>query len=108
MVNNVETGFIRTEADEVHYNLHIMLRFELEVEVIGKNLEVPDLPEAWNAKFKDYFGRDVEKFSDGVLQDVHWSIGAFGYFPTYTLGSLNADVFLKRCKKISLVLQTNL
>ena len=59
-----------------------MLRFELEVEVIGKNLEVPDLPEAWNSKFKEYFDRDVEKSSDGILQDVHWSIGAFGYFPT--------------------------
>ena len=95
-VNKVETGFIRTEADEVHYNLHIMLRFELEVEVIAKNLEVEDLPEAWNKKFKDYFGRDVTKPSDGILQDVHWSIGAFGYFPTYTLGNLNAGCLFKK------------
>ena len=96
LVNKVETGFIRTEADEVHYNLHIMLRFELEVEVIAKNLEVEDLPEAWNKKFKDYFGRDVTKPSDGILQDVHWSIGAFGYFPTYTLGNLNAGCLFKK------------
>ena len=99
LVNKVETGFIRTEADEVHYNLHIMLRFELEVEVIGKNLEVPDLPEAWNAKFKEYFDRDVEKASDGILQDVHWSIGAFGYFPTYTLGNLNAGCLFEKMQK---------
>ena len=99
LVNKVETGFIRTEADEVHYNLHIMLRFELEVEVIGKNLEVTDLPDAWNAKFKNYFGRDVEKFSDGILQDVHWSIGAFGYFPTYTLGNLNAGCLFEKMRK---------
>ena len=96
LVNKVETSFIRTEADEVHYNLHIMLRFELEVEVIAKNLEVEDLPEAWNKKFKDYFGRDVTKPSDGILQDVHWSIGAFGYFPTYTLGNLNAGCLFKK------------
>ena len=99
LVNKVETGFIRTEADEVHYNLHIMLRFELELEVIAKNLEVPDLPEAWNAKFKEYFDRDVEKASDGILQDVHWSIGAFGYFPTYTLGNLNAGCLFEKMQK---------
>ena len=99
LVNRVETGFIRTEADEIHYNLHIMLRFELEVEVIAKNLEVEDLPEAWNKKFKDYFGRDVTKPSDGILQDVHWSIGAFGYFPTYTLGNLNAGCLFKKMKE---------
>lgn len=99
LVNKVETSFIRTEADEVHYNLHIMLRFELEVEVIAKNLEVEDLPEAWNKKFKDYFGRDVTKPSDGILQDVHWSIGAFGYFPTYTLGNLNAGCLFEKMKE---------
>ncbi len=99
LVNKVETSFIRTEADEVHYNLHIMLRFELEVEVIAKNLEVEDLPDAWNRKFKDYFGRDVKKASDGILQDVHWSIGAFGYFPTYTLGNLNAGCLFEKMKE---------
>jgi carboxypeptidase Taq len=76
-----------------------MLRFELEVEVIAKNLEVEDLPEAWNKKFKDYFGRDVTKSSDGILQDVHWSIGAFGYFPTYTLGNLNAGCLFEKMKE---------
>merc|ERR1711991_85300 len=76
-----------------------MLRFELEVEVIAKNLEVEDLPNAWNKKFKDYFGRDVEKPSDGILQDVHWSIGAFGYFPTYTLGNLNAGCLFEKMRE---------
>ena len=99
LVNRVQTGYIRTEADEVHYNLHIMLRFELEVDVISKNLEVVDLPAAWNEKFKDYFGKDVKNFSDGILQDVHWSTGAFGYFPTYTLGNLNAGCLFEKMKE---------
>jgi carboxypeptidase Taq len=90
IVNKVSPGFIRTEADEVHYNLHIMLRFELETEIISKNLDVDNLVDAWNEKFKEIFGKEVTNVSDGVLQDVHWSIGAFGYFPTYTLGNLYA------------------
>jgi carboxypeptidase Taq len=90
IVNRVQPGFIRTEADEVHYNLHILMRFDLERALIEGLLEVDDLPEAWNARFEADFGVAVDKPSHGVLQDVHWSAGLFGYFPTYTLGNVYA------------------
>ena len=89
-VNRVQPGYIRTEADEVHYNLHVMLRFDLERQLIGGTLEVADLEEAWNARFLKDFGAVVDKPSHGVLQDVHWSVGLFGYFPTYSLGNVYA------------------
>lgn len=89
-VNRCAPGYIRTEADEVHYNLHIMLRFDLERELFAGRLEVADLPEAWNARFEADFGVVVDKPSNGVLQDVHWSEGIFGYFPTYSLGNVYA------------------
>jgi carboxypeptidase Taq len=89
-VNRVSPGYIRTEADEVHYNLHILMRFDLERALIEGLLEVDDLPEAWNARFAADFGVAVDKPSHGVLQDVHWSAGLFGYFPTYTLGNVYA------------------
>ncbi len=89
-VNRVHAGFIRTEADEVHYNLHIMMRFDLERQLIAGTLEVADLEEAWNQRFERDFGVAVDKPSNGVLQDVHWSCGLFGYFPTYTLGNVYA------------------
>lgn len=87
-INRVETGYIRTEADEVHYNLHVLLRFELERDLISGALEVEDLEDAWNSRFKRDFGLDIPDPSLGVLQDVHWSAGLFGYFPTYSLGNL--------------------
>lgn len=87
-VNKVETGFIRTEADEVHYNLHVLLRFELERELIAGNLKVKDLEGEWNRRFEQYFGLEVKDVKLGVLQDVHWSVGLFGYFPTYSLGNI--------------------
>ena len=87
-VNRVETGFIRTEADEVHYNLHVLLRFELERDLISGELEVEDLESEWNKRFEDYFGFNVTDVKMGVLQDVHWSVGLFGYFPTYSLGNI--------------------
>jgi carboxypeptidase Taq len=89
-VNRVKPGYIRTEADEVHYNLHVMLRYDLERDLIGGALEVDDLPEAWNARFEADFGIAVDRPSNGVLQDVHWSVGLFGYFPTYSLGNVYA------------------
>ena len=89
-VNRVNPSFIRVEADEVTYSLHIVLRFELEQQLIDGMLAVKDLPEAWNARFEDYFGLDVEDDADGVLQDVHWSAGLIGYFPTYAIGNLIA------------------
>ncbi|HET9068369.1 MAG TPA: carboxypeptidase M32 [Amaricoccus sp.] len=89
-VNAVEPGFIRTEADEVHYNLHVMLRFDLERALVAGNLAAGDLEAAWNARFLADFGRRVPDARQGVLQDVHWAVGLFGYFPTYTLGNVYA------------------
>lgn len=89
-VNRVHGGFIRTEADEVQYNLHVLLRFDLERRMIAGDLAVNDLEEAWNARFEADFGYPVDRASNGVLQDVHWSVGLFGYFPTYTLGNVYA------------------
>lgn len=87
-VNKVRRGFIRTEADEVQYNLHIMLRFDLERALVGGDLEVDDLEGAWNDRFAADFGFEVDNAANGVLQDAHWSHGLFGYFPTYTLGNI--------------------
>jgi len=91
-VNNVSSGHIRTEADEVHYNLHIMLRFDLERALIAGDLEVEDLEAAWNDRFAADFGVAVDRPRHGMLQDVHWSAGLFGYFPTYSLGNVYAGV----------------
>jgi carboxypeptidase Taq len=88
--NRVERSLIRIEADEVTYNLHILIRFELELEIFGGNLQLADLPEAWNARYRDYLGLEVPDDAHGVLQDVHWAGGAFGYFPTYSLGNIIA------------------
>lgn len=90
VVNRVAPGFIRTEADELHYNLHIMMRFDLERDLIAGRLEVADIEEAWNARFAADFGVTVPRPSQGFLQDVHWSVGLFGYFPTYALGNVYA------------------
>lgn len=89
-VNTVHRGYIRTEADEVQYNLHVMLRFELERALISGDLAVCDLEAAWNDRFETDFGYPVDKPSNGCLQDVHWSEGLFGYFPTYSLGNVYA------------------
>lgn len=95
-VNDVKPSFIRVEADEVTYNLHIMLRFEMELALIRGDLKAKDAPGAWNEKFKKYFGLDVKKDAEGCLQDVHWSAGLFGYFPTYALGNLFAAQFFAK------------
>lgn len=85
---------IRTESDEVSYDLHIALRFELELAMLDGDLEVADLPQAWNAKVKAWLGLEVPDDAQGCLQDIHWSMGGFGYFPTYTLGNLaSAQLF---------------
>lgn len=89
-VNRVEKGYIRTEADELQYNLHIMMRFDLEMALIRGELEVDDLEAAWNERFEKDFGYPVDTANNGVLQDVHWSAGLFGYFPTYALGNVYA------------------
>jgi carboxypeptidase Taq len=87
-LNKVEPSLIRIEADEATYNLHIMLRLELEIALMEGSLEVKDLPEAWNSRVKEYLGLTPTSDSVGVLQDVHWSEGYFGYFSTYALGNL--------------------
>jgi carboxypeptidase Taq len=87
-VNRVNPSFIRVEADEVTYGMHIILRYELEQELISGRLALEDLPDAWNAKMKEYLDVDVPDDAMGVLQDVHWSGGSFGYFPTYLLGTI--------------------
>lgn len=87
-INKVEPSLIRVEADEATYNLHIMLRMELEIGLMEGKIQVKDLPEIWNAKMKDYLGVVPHDNREGVLQDVHWCGGSFGYFPTYALGNL--------------------
>jgi carboxypeptidase Taq len=92
-VNISQPSFIRVEADESTYNLHIMLRFEIERGLISGQIPVRDVPGVWNERFKQYFGLDVPDDQRGCLQDVHWSFGLIGYFPTYTLGNLYASQF---------------
>ncbi|MBV8814664.1 MAG: carboxypeptidase M32 [Verrucomicrobia bacterium] len=89
-VQQVRPSFIRVEADEVTYDLHILLRFEIEVGLLEGSVAVADLPAIWNERFLQLFGLKVPNDQLGVLQDIHWSIGALGYFPTYSLGNLNA------------------
>ena len=89
-INRVSPTCIRVEADEVTYGLHVILRFEIEKELISGSLNVHDLPEAWNAKMKEYLGIIPPNDAQGCLQDIHWSLGDFGYFPTYALGNLLA------------------
>ncbi len=98
-INGVRPSLIRVESDEVTYNLHIMLRFEIERMIIEDDLPVEDLPDIWNEKMEAYLGIRPETNADGVLQDVHWSGGAFGYFPTYTLGNLYAAQFFNQAEK---------
>ncbi len=89
-VNRVADGYIRTEADELQYNLHVLLRFDLERALVSGDLQVADLEAAWNDRFEADFGFAVDRPSNGLLQDVHWSVGLFGYFPTYSLGNVYA------------------
>jgi len=91
-INRVKPSLIRVEADELTYNLHIMVRFEIELALLEGNLQVEELPTIWNEKMQDYLGITPDRDAEGVLQDVHWSLGAFGYFPTYTLGNLYASL----------------
>ncbi|MEW6388424.1 MAG: carboxypeptidase M32 [Thermodesulfobacteriota bacterium] len=98
-VNQVRPSLIRVEADEVTYNLHVLLRFELERGLLSGALTVEDLPGAWQEKMRAYLGCAPPDYAQGVMQDVHWSAGLFGYFPTYTLGNLYAAQFYARAEK---------
>ena len=97
--NKVEPGLIRVGSDELHYNLQILIRFELEVLIITGQLEIKDLPEAWNAKYSEYLGVTPDSDSVGCLQDVHWSRGSIGYFPTYSYGNLIGVQFWNKLKE---------
>lgn len=89
-VNTAELSYIRVESDEVTYDLHVLLRFELEKLIFSGDLSITDVPGEWNARFEKYFGLAVSDDAKGCLQDIHWSMGIFGYFPTYSLGNINA------------------
>lgn len=95
-INFVKPAFIRVEADEATYNMHIMIRFELERAILAGDLEIASIPEAWNTRYKKYLGIDVPNDAKGCLQDVHWSTAAMGYFPTYTLGNLYCAQFFEK------------
>lgn len=95
-VNTVSPSLIRVEADETTYNLHVMIRFEMERAILRGDIAVKDIPGEWNRRYKDYLGVKVPDDARGCLQDVHWSFGLFGYFPTYTLGNLYAAQFWEK------------
>ncbi|UCC44710.1 MAG: carboxypeptidase M32 [Candidatus Zixiibacteriota bacterium] len=98
-INYVTPSFIRVEADEATYNLHILLRFELERAIMNDDIPLKDVADEWRKRFKKYFGIEVDNDANGCLQDVHWSAGYIGYFPTYTLGNLYAAQFFAKAKE---------
>ncbi|TVR81840.1 MAG: carboxypeptidase M32 [Chitinophagaceae bacterium] len=98
-INRVEPSPIRTEADELTYHLHIMIRYEIEKKLIHGELDSKDLSEVWNEMYKQYLNIDIKNDNEGVLQDIHWSHGSFGYFPTYSLGSFFAAQFYAHAKE---------
>src|ERR1051325_919446 len=92
-------SFIRVEADEVTYNLHIIIRYEMETALLNKDLSVADAPAAWNQRMQKYLGITPPTNKEGILQDVHWAFGGFGYFPTYTLGNVLAAQLFDAAEK---------
>lgn len=98
-VNRVEPSLIRTEADELTYSLHVMIRYEIEKQLIDGSLEVKDVPQVWNQLYREYLGVDVPDDSRGCLQDSHWSGGSFGYFPSYALGSAYGAQMLQHMER---------
>jgi carboxypeptidase Taq len=98
-INRVQPSLIRVQADEATYNLHIMLRFDLELALLGGELQVADLPEAWRERTRSYLGLEPPDDAHGVLQDVHWSWGYFGNFPTYALGNLVASQLWEKLER---------
>jgi len=97
--NKVEPGLIRVDADEVTYPIHVIIRYEIEKQLVEGTLEVDDIPELWNKMMKDMLGVTVPSDREGCMQDIHWSDGSFGYFPTYTLGAMTAAQLFAKCKK---------
>lgn len=99
LLNKVTPTYIRVEADELTYNLHVMVRFEIENDVLNGRLKVRDMPEAWNAKYEEYLGIRPRNDAEGCLQDVHWSMGSIGYFPTYSMGNLLSYQFWAKLRE---------
>lgn len=97
-INHIAPNAIRTEADELHYHFHVMIRFEIEKSILEGKLKTSDLRAYWNAKYKEYLNIEVSSDKEGILQDIHWSHGSFGYFPTYSLGSFYAAQFYEKAK----------
>lgn len=98
-INQVQPSLIRTESDELTYNLHIIIRYEIEKMLFNEGAKVADLPEIWNSKYQEYLGIVPPNYSQGVLQDVHWSGGGFGYFPSYSLGNMYAAQMMNTLRK---------
>jgi carboxypeptidase Taq len=97
--NHVEPSLIRVGADEVTYPLHVILRYDIEKKLVEGEMEVDDIPAEWNKKMKEYLGITPPTDREGCMQDIHWSDGSFGYFPTYTLGAITASQFYAQAKK---------
>jgi carboxypeptidase Taq len=98
-INQVAPNYLRTIADEVHYHLHIFIRYEIEKELIEGSINVEELEQVWNTKYQQILGIEVPSAQLGILQDVHWAEGLFGYFPTYSLGSFYAAQFFNQAQK---------
>jgi len=92
-------SFIRTDADELTYNIHAIIRFEIEKDLFDDKIKIGDLPEVWNTKYKEYLGIEPASYREGILQDMHWSMGLFGYFQSYALGNIFGGQFFHRMKK---------
>jgi len=108
LMTRVHPSFIRVEADEVTYPLHVILRFEIEQQIINGKIKAADLPELWNSKMKEYLGVIPDSYSNGCLQDIHWPAGMIGYFPSYTNGAIISSMIMDRAKKQNINIDTEL
>jgi carboxypeptidase Taq len=97
--NEIKPSFIRTQADEITYHYHIIIRYEIERDLLNKKIEVSDVSEVWNQKYFQYMGIKPRNYGEGVLQDIHWSFGSIGYFPTYSLGSVTSAIWYEEINK---------
>jgi carboxypeptidase Taq len=98
-INEVKPSKIRTEADEVTYNLHVIIRFQIEKDLFADKIKISELPEIWNQKYKEYLGLKIDNDSEGVMQDTHWASGLYGYFPSYALGNIFSGQMLDEINK---------
>ena len=108
LMTRVHPSFIRVDADEVTYPLHVILRFEIEQQIINGKIKAADLPELWNSKMKEYLGITPDSYSNGCLQDIHWPAGMIGYFPSYTNGAIISSMVMNRAKKQNIKIDTEL